>query len=269
MTTAYKGRFLLYCLVMAVVLSCAACVPRLPDYARPHLTLLQAGTTAGKTSFGHRRLTIADFQADSLPEKDTRYSRHIQARSCIGIVPVKNTGLRIHRGSVANRTVYVGRFTDIAFQAVFDPQCSWWNPRVSQKRKSYVLQHEQIHFDLAELGARRLNRLYSSKLQKYLAFGNSPREVRAQLAGEAQRFLRKGVDKQMQTHTDFDEQTSLYFDPQAQQVWFERVRRELHQESQWSSSRQEKRAKEKRPDSLSPSAAPGTPRVTTPDIRQR
>jgi len=40
----------------------------------------------------------------------------------------------------------------------------------------------------------------------------------------------------MQTHTDFDEETSLYFDPQAQQIWFERVRRALHQESQWSSS---------------------------------
>jgi hypothetical protein len=189
-----------------------------------------------KNSFAHRRLTIADFQADSLPEKVAHYSRNIQARACIRIVPAENTEMRVSRGVVANREVYVGKFTDITFQAVFDPQCSWWNPRVSNKRKSYVLQHEQIHFDLAELGARRLNRLHSNELREYLAFGNSPLEVRAKLLSEVQKVSRKGVDKDMQTHTDFDEDTSLYFDPQAQQIWFERVRRELHHESQWGAS---------------------------------
>lgn len=232
----YKGHFLLYCLAMAVVLGCTACA-RLPEYARPHLTKLQADAAAGKNSFAHRHLTIADFQADSLPEKVAHYSRNIQARSCIRIVPANTTEIHISRGVVANREVYVGRFSDIAFHAVFDPQCSWWNPRVSKKRKSYVLQHEQIHFDLAEVGARRLNRLYSNELQEYLAFGDSPREVRAKLLSEAQKVSRKEVDKDMQAHTDFDEDTSLYFDSQAQQIWFERVRRELHKESQWAASR--------------------------------
>lgn len=231
-----KRRFLLYFLAMAVVLICAACA-RLPEYARPHLTKLQAGATVGKDSFAHRRLTIADFQADALPEEVAHYSRNIQARSCIRIAPANTTKIHISRGVVANREVYVGRFTAITFQAVFDPQCSWWNPEVPKKRKRYVLQHEQIHFDLAELGARRLNRLYSNELQEYLAFGDSPREVRNKLLSEAQKVSRRGGDKDMQTHTDFDEDTSLYFDPQAQRIWFERVRRELHQESQGRASR--------------------------------
>ena len=43
---------------------------------------------------------------------------------------------------------------DLRFRAQMDRKCSWWNPKDLGFPQEYILEHEQIHFALCELGAR-------------------------------------------------------------------------------------------------------------------
>jgi hypothetical protein len=64
--------------------------------------------------------------------------------------------MRITQGYYESQSFYVGSIPQITFEAMFMPTCSWWHPEVPEGLKAYVLQHEQIHFALAELAARNL-----------------------------------------------------------------------------------------------------------------
>ena len=49
------------------------------------------------------------------------------------------------------------RVHNLAFTAFMDRDCSWWNPQYTGLPHEYILEHEQIHFALFEIAARRLN----------------------------------------------------------------------------------------------------------------
>ena len=68
------------------------------------------------------------------------------------------------------------------FRAVFDRLCSWWNPRSNFPK--YLLQHEQIHFDLTEIAALELGRL----LHAFDAYDKMNHEELYQLYKRAQSF---------------------------------------------------------------------------------
>ncbi len=212
--------FLRIALLFVSVLSGCA---ELPEYARPQFFSGADGSGYDQTSFGYRQLEIADFQADSLPASYSEFNHRIQARSCISFKPSDDTVIHIARGNVAGQQLYLGSFTTFAFQAVFNPACSWWSPDVPKHVESYVLQHEQIHFALAELAARKLNRESQQKVTEHLSFGETPADVQAELVDLAQRISREAVEVEIKNHTRFDEETSLVYDPIAQQRWYDDV----------------------------------------------
>lgn len=206
---------------------CIAGCARLPDYARPQFTSPEDGVAVGKSSFGYRQLTVADFWAVSLPESYAQFPHRIQARSCISLRPTDDTMIRIAKGSVSGKPLYVGTFATFAFQAYFNPECSWWSPDVPQKIINYVLQHEQIHFALAELTARRLNQEARDEIEQYMAMGNTQAEAQAELVEQAKRASREAMQVDIRLHTRFDEDTSLVYDSIAQQKWFDDVTNRL------------------------------------------
>lgn len=205
---------------------CAACA-RLPEYARPQLYTSEGRAGAGHNSFAYRQLTRADFQATALPEPYVRYNHRIQARSCISIRPADDTVLHVTNGAVSGQTFYLGNVSRITFRAMFNPDCSWWSPDVPTDTTPYVLQHEQIHFGLAELTARRLNREARSGLEQYLAIGKTPQQVQAELVEKVESVCRAAMEQEIEQHTSFDEETSLSYDPKAQQKWFVDITRRL------------------------------------------
>jgi hypothetical protein len=216
-------------IILLALLLISACA-RLPEYARPHFRPVAEGTAAPPNGFTYRQLTPEDFQAPSLTEDVQRYNHSIQARSCISIRPARNTTIRISRGNIANTRIYTGRYVDISFKALFNPDCSWWNPKAPPKQKDYILEHEQIHFALTELSARRLNRQYRQSLLDYIAVGSTAEEIRAELVEKAKKVLRQGMQNDLQMHTRFDEDTSMFYDREKQQEWLNRVIRELEEE---------------------------------------
>ena len=218
--------------LLAIILSLillSACT-RLPEYARPQYQPVADGSTAPVNGFSYRQLNPEDFQAPSLPQEVRQYNHRIQARSCLSIRPAADTSIRITRGTIANTQIYTARYLDISFEALFNPDCSWWNPNIPPQRQEYILEHEQIHFALTELRARRLNRLYRQFLLDYIGVGSTVEEIRQELVDEAQKVLQQDMREDLQTHTRFDEDTSMVYDPAKQRQWLNKVTRQLAEE---------------------------------------
>jgi len=214
---------------LVVMIFLAGCV-QLPDYARPRFHETGAGGGFDRDGFQYRTLAIEDFQAVSLPEDYKEHNHNINAHSCISIRPAEDSQARITQGVYEGRMFFVGSLPDVRFEAVFMPACSWWNPEVPAHRQGYVLEHEQIHFALAELAARRLTREAREELKDYLAINDTYRAVQEELTAKLNNLSREAMEASFEEHTDFDEETSLYFDPRAQRWWLEEVEERLAEE---------------------------------------
>ncbi len=207
-------------LLLAVLI--AGCA-RLPEYARPHFHALDGTQASSGEGFRYRPLTVEDFKAPSLSSPYEAYNDHINAHSCISIRPSETSQVRITQGVYGGKMFFVGSFPEVRFEAVFVPACSWWNPEVPGNRRAYVLQHEQIHFALAELAARQLTRDAREGLNNFLAVDATYQAVRDELRAKMEALTRAAMEASFAEHTDFDEDTSLYYDPRAQRWWLEEV----------------------------------------------
>ena len=102
-----------------------------------------------------------------------------------------------------------GKFM-VSFYTLFERYKSWYKRNV---KNDYVLQHEQIHFDIAEVFARKARReiMNSKKVNK--ATVNK---------------IMKGILLEYARYTDlFDAETSYGYKHEAQAQWAERIKKEL------------------------------------------
>jgi hypothetical protein len=109
------------------------------------------------------------------------------------------------------------------------PERSWWNPKIQGEMRDYVLQHEQIHFALTELAARKLSRDSQGWAAEVLVIKPTLREVEAELAQQVNRMIGAAMEANLKRHAEFDEDTSLFFNPRRQQWWSRVVEEELQQ----------------------------------------
>ena len=202
---------------------------QLPDYARPRFYDGEQANTGASEGFNYRSLSIEDFQAAELPSEDRRYHGSINARSCINIRPANATKAYISKTSYYGSDLYVGTFTHIEYEALFIPSCSWWNQKIPPKRIDYVLQHEQIHFAIGELTARKVTRVVNEEIKNYTAVGSSKADVTEELMKTLRDAAHKIIETELAVHTAFDEETSMYVDRNAQQRWFTRISKELNE----------------------------------------
>jgi hypothetical protein len=75
------------------------------------------------------------------------------------------------------QSYFFGRIDHLAFEAVMIPERSWWNPAIQANMTGYVLQHEQIHFALTELAARKLTRDVHVWASETVVVKPTPQEV--------------------------------------------------------------------------------------------
>ncbi len=221
----YRSQLKKILLVLFPVLL-VSCV-QLPEYAQPRFHSSENNGLAGREGFSYRQLKVKDFQAVSLSSDYSQYNHHIGAQSCINIRPSKEVKIRIIQAYYQDMSFYTGTISQLKFEAVFVPECSWWNPNLAKGKEGYVLQHEQIHFALTELTARKLTNEANSELKSYLAIGNTYIESQKEIKKKLQAMIRKAMEVSLEEHTDFDEDTSMLYAPRAQQKWVERVNARL------------------------------------------
>jgi len=103
--------------------------------------------------------------------------------------------------------------------SVFDRDESWvmsW-VQFDRKRKGYLLNHEQLHFDLTELYARKLRRTF---VQLPNPCARDERELKQIVNDHLEEFQRE--------ETRYDEETRHGLDNERQYRWDRRVREQLH-----------------------------------------
>jgi hypothetical protein len=216
-------RNLLLLLLLGLLASCA----QLPEHAQPRFHAPQGDNLASGKGFSYRQLLAEDFQAASLPPEYRQYDHTIGAHSCISIRPSRDLKIHIVHANYQDMLFYSGTILNLKFEAIFVPECSWWNPALDRRKKEYVLEHEQIHFALAELVARKLTSTAAYELQSYIAFGVSYTEVQQELIEKLKNMGQETMESSLQEHTDFDEDTSLFHDPQTQRKWLESIKTRL------------------------------------------
>jgi hypothetical protein len=207
---------------------------RLPDYARPRVDPAElGGPHTPDAGFTYRTLTRGDFRATALPAELQGHADTLLARSSIRIRPVGKIQVVIRRAysGYFDRTIWSGRVQPVRFEAVMIPGRSWWNPAVPPAKTAYVLQHEQIHFALMELAARRLTRRAADELQDLFVVDTSRQGVEAQIKARIEEMIEEENRAALREHTDFDEDCSMYFDPRKQQWWYDEVGERLRETS--------------------------------------
>ncbi|WP_461376880.1 hypothetical protein [Cloacibacterium normanense] len=96
----------------------------------------------------NKKLKIQDFRADN---KDTIKVNRQQFLGAISAIRIEYSSFQRNKNSVPNFSI----------KTYFDPNESWM-----LLKNDYVLQHEQIHFDLTELYARKMRKSVESLRQK-------------------------------------------------------------------------------------------------------
>ena len=96
----------------------------------------------------NKKLKIQDFKADN---KDTVKVNRQQFLGAISAIRIEYSSFQRNKNSVPNFSI----------KTYFDPNESWM-----LLKNDYALQHEQIHFDLTELYARKMRKSVESLRQK-------------------------------------------------------------------------------------------------------
>jgi hypothetical protein len=223
-----RNRLLRYAALSLSLISVIACV-RLPEYAKPHKIRIDEIHKSIPTGFTYRQLTPKDFRAPSLPENLSTHRESLNAQSAITIRMTADSNITITRFSLWDQINYSGSINHLAFEAIMIPDNSWWNPKIKGAMTDYVLQHEQIHFALTELAARKLTSDARKWASNIYVIKQSPQEVYSEIIQQIKSMIDSAMETNKKRHLKFDEDTSLFYNPSWQAWWLKRVEKELKQ----------------------------------------
>jgi len=218
-------RYTVLSLALALIPACA----RLPDYARPRMVQAENLQQTRLAGFTYRELTTDDFRAASQSEPMAGHAERINAHAATQIRLTADSRFRITSGELYGQSYFFGRIERMGFEAVMLPDRSWWNPKIPANLRGYVLQHEQIHFALTELTARQLTGDSQKWAAEVLVIQPTPQEVRTELARQIRDRINAAMEASLKRQAQFDEDTSLFFNPRRQQWWSWTVEDELKQ----------------------------------------
>lgn len=138
--------------IFALSLAWTGCAG-LPDYARPMAEVRGLEDYGAGDVIPYRALRRADFLASAPPPQVEAHAASLRAYTCANISPDPDQRVEMLPEAAGS---YRARLTRFHFRAEMDRSCSWWNPRPVRLPDEYILQHEQIHFAIVEVSARRL-----------------------------------------------------------------------------------------------------------------
>jgi hypothetical protein len=177
----------------------------------------------GRDRIAYRDLTPEDFLAPEPPEGMQQYAERMGAVTCAHVFTHPDPEYYIEETPEG----FHGAYTRLDFVAKMDRECSWWNPKAGDVPIAYILQHEQVHFALAESAARRLD----EKAQRLVATlhpkGKNQASVEEVLVGTVEKMMKESIEELLERNLRFDQETSNTYAPEIQQKWYDEVMAEL------------------------------------------
>jgi hypothetical protein len=196
----------------------------LPDYAAPRGWVVDPQALDQTDVISYRALSRGDFRGTEPPEWIVGVRDRVGAATCGHILTTPDTALAIEPQAGGG---FEAQVTELRFVAQMDRRCSWWNPQNPGYPDEYILQHEQIHFALFELEARRLDAAADGLRSQIRGVGSSQDAAHGQAQAELNRLLGERVGAVLERSRQFDQDTSLGYDPAAQERWWREVNQEL------------------------------------------
>ena len=144
-----------------------------------------------------RKLTWSDYKADPNPESDAAAST--------------TTYLAIDYNISSTSFSY-------KIQSLFSKTRSW-----GLHKTNYILSHEQAHFDIAEIFARKLNKGVSEYQFNKSTFQNDLNAIYKSVVDEKEKFQQQ-----------YDDETDYSRNKAKQEEWFKKIESELKQNKSWA-----------------------------------
>lgn len=119
---------------------------------------------------------------------------------------------------------FTGELTQVSIGAWFDPIASWRKPDVKSDNVS-LLEHEQRHFDLCEVGARRLRD--QLLILNWSPVGTSESQIREQIEGRLTPLINDFIQDVKTQQENYDRESNHSQNKRSQQVWNRRIQAEL------------------------------------------
>lgn len=210
--------------VMLSMFLCMSC-SRLPSYSHPRVAA--GGDIVLTDTISYRTLEVGDFRAPVLPEDLASHGQELNAHSTVAIRTCAGAHYALSLVSEAGAQMSCAKVMDLRFEALMLPGKSWWRPSLEKAMTGYVLQHEQVHFALMEVAARRLNRRLVAEGDRLRACEGDADAAIARVSARIDTWLAEAEQEALRQHREFDEETSYRYVPHIQQRWFDRVMREL------------------------------------------
>jgi hypothetical protein len=168
----------------------------------------------------HRKLTQDDFLSKNEQKVEfavkvpgARAAAYVALRlSCV--VKTKLTAPRDDRHQVG--------ITHVRYFALFSRNESYWSPETDPEN-TYLLGHEQLHFDIAEAFARHLTSLEDEIRTRVDGEGETPEQAIGQLQlswGQHMKLVQQDLEM---IEVEYDRQTRHGTLPERQTEWFWRV----------------------------------------------
>lgn len=219
-----------------LALSLAGCAT-LPEYAAPKGGVVDAGKLDSSDVIGYRQLTREDFRGTQAPAEFAPVAARVGAATCGQVRTTADTTFLINwrQASPTSEKRHWVEVKKLSFMALMDRHCSWWNEKAAARAPAYVLQHEQIHFALYELGARKLNAEAEAIKRDMVSEGKTSEEVQAHAEKALNEALVKATEELLERNREFDQDTSLGYRPDRQRAWLRKVTEELAETTAFAS----------------------------------
>lgn len=210
---------------VAATLAVVLTGPRAWAQARPRAfdpELLRSGDL-----IRYRDLRRADFLADQPPEEAVGVHQ-LGAATCVYLTTDPRTAVRTtSQGDDERNGLVSAQVENLGFVALMDRECSWWNPGPLSLPAEYILQHEQIHFALFEIAARRLNSRVEEMSRRMQTVAATQQGAFDVLSRQIDREMQRAMDELLARSNEFDRDTSRTYRQDRQNWWWNTVRGEL------------------------------------------
>ena len=176
----------------------------------------------------YRDIERRDFRAQDPPVEAIGLHAELGAATCVFLATDPDMYIRSSpRGLDLGFDQFRTRVQNLGFIAYMDRECSWWNPSPMMLPAAYILQHEQIHFALFEIAARRLNSRALELTAQLETVTASQQEAVDAISEQLDAELLRAVNEVVARSNDFDRDTSLTYRQDKQSFWWNTVSVEL------------------------------------------
>lgn len=182
-----------------------------------------AGDEAAQLRF--RLLSVEDFRASYPPLEFAHRADHLDAVSCLSIIAPPELKIDVSQAGASLGGPVSARVLRPRFVAIFDAECSWWGE--SPVDPEYALQHEQVHFAIAEHQARKLTQQLVRTGTIILALGADGHTAVANLGKKLRAMEAQAQQNAGREHAAFDTETLADRSPRTQLAWVQRYERLL------------------------------------------